>query len=206
MSIVFYNAPMSSASPVLSALAELQVPHDKVTFDLKSGDQRKPAYLELNPNGKVPLLVVDGTPMFEALAIMLWLGERYGVEKKLWPAPSDAARLEAFSWCTWAYVTYGTAVVRLQFATSPKVSSELHNAAQAALAKSDLAALLGILEARLAQRAHMLGEAFSLVDLVVASVVGYSLFIGATLEAHPRVKAWLEGFQARPSYQLGMKG
>jgi len=76
MSIVFYSAPMSSASPVESALAELGVPHEKVSFDLSATRHKQPAFLKLNPNGKVPTLVVDGTPMFEALAIMQWLGDR----------------------------------------------------------------------------------------------------------------------------------
>ncbi|MFZ4380662.1 MAG: glutathione S-transferase family protein, partial [Sandarakinorhabdus sp.] len=48
--------------------------------------QHAPDYLALNPNGKVPTLTVDGAPMFEALAIQLWLGHTYGVERGLWPA------------------------------------------------------------------------------------------------------------------------
>jgi glutathione S-transferase len=51
----------------------------------------------------------------------------------------------------------------------------------------------------------MLGETFSLADLIVSGVVGYSLFFGTPLDSHPHVKAWLERCQARPSYQLGMK-
>src|SRR5688572_26992227 len=107
MSITFYAAPQSSASPVTCALVELGVPHERVNVNLKAGDTRKPEYLALNPNGKVPLLVVDGTPLFEALAILQWLGDRYGVEKKLWPAQDEPARLEALSWTTWGYVSYG---------------------------------------------------------------------------------------------------
>src|SRR3954469_24977510 len=101
MSMVFYAAPQSSSSPVACALQELGVPHERVNLNLAAGEQRKPEYLALNPNGKVPLLVVDGTPMFEALAILQWLGDRYGVEKKLWPAADSPARLEALSWTTW---------------------------------------------------------------------------------------------------------
>ena len=101
MSLTFYFAPQSSASPVACALAELDVEHERVRLDLKAKDQKKPGFLALNPNGKVPTLVVDGTPMFEALAIMLFLGERFGVERGLWPAAKDPARLAALSWCAW---------------------------------------------------------------------------------------------------------
>ena len=45
--------------------------------------------LDRMANGKVPTLVVDGTPMFEALAIIQWLGDRYGVQQGLWPAANS---------------------------------------------------------------------------------------------------------------------
>ncbi|MFN4162536.1 MAG: glutathione binding-like protein, partial [Stenotrophomonas sp.] len=57
------------------------------------------------------------------------------------------------------------------------------------------------LDARLTGRTGMLGEDYSLVDLVVGSVVGYGVYFGADVEAHPRVKAWLTALQARPAMQ-----
>ncbi|HEY6558342.1 MAG TPA: glutathione S-transferase family protein [Polyangiaceae bacterium] len=206
MAIVFYSAPMSSASPVAAALAELEVPHETVTLNLSSGDQRKPEYLALNPNGKVPTLVVDGTPMFEALAIMQWLGDRFGVSKGLWPAADSPARMQAMAWSTWAYVTYGTALVLHQLATSERVDKALHNSAQAEFARKDLNRLLGLLDARLAKQAHLLGAEYSLADLIVASVVGYGVFSGIAVDAHSHVKSWLERFQARESFRTTMPG
>ena len=58
MSMTLYAAPMSSATPVVCALAELDVPCQIVMLDLAAGDQKKPEYLALNPNGVVPTLVV----------------------------------------------------------------------------------------------------------------------------------------------------
>ena len=116
MSIVLYWHPMSSATPIACALAELGVPHERVKIDILAGEQRRADYLALNPNGKVPTLTVDGAPMFEALAIHLWLGHRFGVERGLWPAAGTPEALQALSWCAWAYVTYGAVLVRLQVA------------------------------------------------------------------------------------------
>jgi glutathione S-transferase len=199
MSLVFYTAPWSSASPVACALAELNVPHEKVTFDLSKGDTRKPEFLALNPNGKVPTLIVDGTPMFEALAILLWLGERYGVDKGLWPDVKDPARVQALSWCTWSYVTYASTLGLLAYATSEKLSAEVKNPAQAAIARKELERLLGLLEERLSRQKYMLGAKYSLVDLVVGSVIGYGVMVGSKVDGHPHVKAWLEDFHGRPS-------
>ncbi len=68
-------APPVQCPPIACALAELAVPHQRVKVDITTGEQRRPACLALNPNGKVPTLTVDGAPMFEALAIAIWLGE-----------------------------------------------------------------------------------------------------------------------------------
>jgi len=197
MSIVLYWHPMSSATPVACALAELGVPHERVKVDIRAGEQRRPEYLALNPNGKVPTLTVDGAPMFEALAIQLWLGEQYGVARGLWPAAGTPERLQAMSWCTWAYVTFGTLIVRLQAATQGDVA--LRHETHAAAAREGLNQLLGLLDARLAGQPWMLGAEYSLADLTVASVIGYGSYMGAPVASHPHVQAWLAKVQARPS-------
>lgn len=199
MSIVFYWHPMSSASPVASALAELGVAHERVKVDIRTGEQRRPEFLALNPNGKVPTLTVDGAPMFEALAIQLWLGERFGVARGLWPAADAPGRLLAMSWCAWAYVSYGAVVSRLYLAGHGEPPRQ--DAAQAQAALDDLDTLLAVLDGHLAARAWVLGEAYSLADLVIGSVVGYSAYLGARIAAHPHVSAWLGRVQARPAMQ-----
>lgn len=198
-SIALYWHPMSSATPVACALAELGVPHQRVKIDIKAGEQRKPEYLALNPNGKVPTLTVDGAPMFEALAIQLWLAEEYGVAKGLWPAAGTPERLQAVSWCTWSYVTYGAVLVRLQVATQG--DEALRSAEHADAAREGLDELLGLLDERLAGQPWMLGADYSMADLLVGSVIGYSAFIGAPMARHAHVQAWLGKVQARPAMQ-----
>lgn len=198
MSLVLYWHPMSSATPIACALAELGVPHERVKVDIRTGEQRRPAFLALNPNGKVPTLTVDGAPMFEALAMELWLGERYGVERGLWPAAGTPAQLQAFSWCTWAYVTYGAQLVRLQAARDMGTPDDAHGRS----GHQGMDQLLALLDARLAKQPWMLGEAYSLVDLSVGSVIGYSAYIGAPVDRHPHVLAWLARVQARPAMQI----
>jgi glutathione S-transferase len=201
MPIIFYAAPRSSASPVSCALRELGVPHERVDVDLAKGEQRKPEYLSLNPNGKVPLLVVDGTPLFEAVAIMQWLGDTYGVEKKLWPAMGDPARLEAVSWSTWAYVSFGSVLVRLFYASSERLPKELHNPAAAAAAQKDLQGLLGLLNDRFEKRQYLLGASYSLADLIVACTINYARTLGVATHAHPALEAWLQRCLSRPALQ-----
>ncbi len=201
MSITLYAAPMSSAIPVVQVLAELDVPHELVLLDLSAGEQRKPEYLALNPNGQVPTLVVDGTPMFEAVAIMQWLGDRYGVARGLWPATDDPLRLEALSWTTWTYVTFSSTFKRMFLATSDRVPKELHSEVYAKQSRAELQGLLSILDKRLASRDHMLGKDYTLVDLVVGSAVTYGTFCGLPIGDHPHVKRWLSRVHERPSFK-----
>lgn len=63
MSLTFYYTPHSNASRIRISLNELGVPHETVAVDLKAGDQKKPAFLAHNPNGKVPTIVRAEMPL-----------------------------------------------------------------------------------------------------------------------------------------------
>lgn len=199
MSIVFYWHPMSSASPIASALAELGVPHERVKVDIHAGEQRRPEFLAINPNGKVPTLTVDGAPMFEALAIHFWLAEQYGVARALWPQAGTPARLQAMSWCTWSYVSYGAVLGRLWLVTQGDAAQRSDTHAAAALESLDQ--LLAILDTRLSAQPWLLGADYSLADLIVGSVIGYSEYLKAPVHRHSNVSAWLTHVQARPAMQ-----
>ena len=97
MSLTFYYSPMSTAAITELVLAELDVPYEKVEIDLKKGETRKPEFLRLNPNGKVPLVVHDGIPIWESAAITMYLGEAFGVDRGLYPEPGTK-RGEAMKW------------------------------------------------------------------------------------------------------------
>jgi len=169
-------------------------------LDLAKREQKSKEFLALNPNGKVPTITVDGAPMFETLAIELWLGETYGVAQGLWPAAGTPERLQAMSWCAWSYVSYGAVLVRLQVATQG--DEAVRSADHAAAASKDLSALLSVLDAHLAKQPWMLGQAYSLADLAVGSVIGYSVFLGSPVGEHPHVTAWLNKVQARPAMNI----
>jgi GST-like protein len=202
-SLTLYAAPMSSATPVVSAVRELDIPCEIVMLDLAKGEQKRPEYLKLNPNGWVPTLVVDGTPMFESLAIMQWLGDRFGVERGLWPAADAPERLAALSWTTWSYVSYVALINVLNFSQSPRVDRALHHPPLAAEAQRRLGVLLDTLEGHLGQNTCLLGEKYSLADLIVAGVVTYSAYCGVDLGGRAKIKDWLRQFYARESYRKG---
>lgn len=198
MSIVFYYSPMSSATRVHWALEELDVAYEKVKIDLSKGEQRKPDFLKLNPNGKVPTMVIDGQPLFESLAMLLHLAEVYGVDKGLFPA-SGRDRIDAFKWMAWGSVTLAEAVGRFMRNTDKRWPPEQQNAIVAELARKELDELMAILDAALLGHSFLLGDSFSIADCGVATLAAYIGRSGIDLSAHANVVAWIGRCLARPA-------
>lgn len=199
MSLIFYYAPMSSATPVQWALEELGVPHEKVKLDLKAGDTKKPEFLKINPNGKVPVIVHDGTAIFESVAIQMYLGETFGVEKGLYPAPGPK-RGEAMKWIAWCNVSAGDAVARLFRNTSDWTPDDQKNAKAGEVAKADLEAHLRVLDGALEGKQFLLGDSFSLVDVHLAAWMEYVSMTKVDFAPYRSLSAWLQRCQARPAH------
>jgi glutathione S-transferase len=203
MSLVFYYAPQSSAVTVHWALEELGVPYEKVRIDLQARDQDKPSFLALNPNGKVPCVVHDGTPIFESVAIVIHLGETFGVDKKLFPA-AGLRRAEALKWLVWCNVSVGEALSRYMTSGSPRTPADRHNAKAAEAAKADVDKLLAILDKALEGRTWLVGETFSLVDVHVAGWAEYLTMCGFALTGLKALTAWVERCCARPAHAVAL--
>lgn len=206
MSITLYYAPMTSSARVHWALEELGVPYEKVRVDLSKGEQKKPEFLRINPNGKVAALVDDGTPMFESLAILIHLGEKYGVAKGLWPAPGSAESAEALTWLVWGTVSLGQSGVTMMLNTSERVPAEQRNAIQAENAKKALEDCCAILEQKLEGRPYVLGDRFTLVDVANAAPMAFFSRIGLDLTPFPNVAAWVARATQRPGMAAANAG
>ena len=203
MSLVFYTSPMSSAVPVQWALEELGVPYEKVVLDLQKQEQRKPEFLKLNPNGKVPLLVHDGVPIFESIAILMHLGETYGVDKKLFPAPG-LQRAEAFKWLAWLNVSVGAAISRFFHNTSERIPKEQHNDKAAEAAKAEAHALLKILDGALEGKSYLVGDTFTLVDVQASSWCWYFTHFGFDLAPYKSITAYTARCMSRPKAKAAL--
>jgi glutathione S-transferase len=76
--ITLYFSPGTAALVVHWLLIELEIPHTLHPLDLAAGEHKQPAYLALNPVGRVPTLVIDGQPLTESSAIVMHLADSYG--------------------------------------------------------------------------------------------------------------------------------
>ena len=201
MGLRFYHSPMSTATITNVVLEELGVPCEKIKVDIQKGGTHTPEFLRLNPNGKVPLLVHDGTPIWESAAITMYLGDVFGVEKNLYPA-AGPKRGEAMKWITWTNVTFGDGVARWLRNTADWTPVEQHNAKAAEAGLADLWNCLRILNEG---RQFLVGD-YTLADAHLNSFTDWLRFMKMDFSAYTNLNAWTGRCAARPGYARAMSG
>jgi len=203
MTIKLYSWPRSSGTRVAWALEELGLPYEYVALDAKRGEHGSAEYLKLNPHGKVPALVDGDECLFESGAILLHLGGRYGVEKKLWPAAKGQARADAVCWTVWAMTELGAYMMQYLYHgldTPMSYKPADRSKAAADYSRSQLDRILAVLDARLDGREYVLGG-FSLSDVAAASWLAFGTAFGVDLARYPRVAGWLARCLERPAFK-----
>ena len=195
--IKLYGVPTSRAGRCIWALEELGVPFELVPVSF-SGDNKKPEYLAVNPNGRVPALDDEGLVLFESLAINLHLARKYDGGKGLWPASADD-QSRAVQWSLWTANELEPHVIG-HLLNSRMLPEAMRDAAKVKAAVEALPKPLAVLNAALAGREHILGGAFTVADLNIAAVLTLGWKMGAfDATAYPNVTAWLERVNARPA-------
>lgn len=205
MSLIFYFSPMSTASTVHWTIEELGVPYEAVQINLQDPKDKAEKLAKVNPNLKVPALVHDGVAIFESAAIQMYLGEAFGVEKGLYPAPGPH-RGEAMKWIVWANVSMGDALGRVMRNLGERFPAEQRNAAAGEAAKKELANYLKVANDHLEGKAFFLGDKISVVDFHLASFMNYAQFCGVDLTPYPKLSAWVGTCTSRPVYKKLMAG
>lgn len=211
MSLKLYGIAASRTSRPLWAAEELGLEYQHLAVDYKAGATHAPAFLQLNPNGHIPVLVDqrdDGeVVVWESMACVLYLVRHHGKPDGVGIAPANAFEdAQALRWSFWAMTTLEadalTVLMHLRAMPEERRKPEL-----AAAAQKRLAAPLAVLESELlaqqaAGHAWLAGGRFTVADLCVASVVAWLLPARELLAAHPACKAWVDQCLARPAQQV----
>ena len=193
----FYYNGSPNPTKVALLLEELGLPYEAVPVDTRKGEQHRPEFLAINPNGKVPVIVDGDVTVFDSNAILLYLAEKTG---RFLPADSPAARGELLSWLMFVATGIGPysgqSVHFRNFAPEGQdysVGRYLYEARRH----------WGIVDRRLAERPFMLGEDYTIVDMAVwgwARVLQFVMGEDAW-ERHPNVKRLVDQIAARPAGQ-----
>jgi glutathione S-transferase len=102
--LTLYFSPGSSAMATHIALHEIGVPFEAKLVSLAKGEQHSPDYLKINPEAKVPTLMIDGRVLTEVAATLYYLAKTYP-EARLWPAGGIEEEAQAISWMSFIAAT-----------------------------------------------------------------------------------------------------
>lgn len=201
MALKIYGISASRAIRPLWAAEELGIRYEHVVVPYQGGATHTPEFLELNPNGHIPVLDDDGIVVWESMACALYLARRYGagVPDSIAPqTPREEA--DALRWSFWAVTEVEkdalTVLMHLRGMAPEQRKPELAEAAERRLLKP-----LAVLENHLQQNAFMAGGRFTVADVAVASVVNLARASTTLMAQSPRVLAWLKECIGRPAYQ-----
>jgi glutathione S-transferase len=176
---------------VLWAAEELGVEYEHVSYEFDDPRLKSPEFLKLNPNGSIPTIVDDGLPLFESLAINLYLAKKYGRGHTLC-GESLAEEASIWQWTIWA-----------QGHLEPWVQQDALLAdlihAIGRLGESMVYRSIDTLDRVLADRRWIVGSRFTVGDLNVAAVLSPSRSGSLDLTGYPNVTQWLSRCYARPA-------
>jgi len=161
MTVKLYYAPGACSFASHIALEEVAIPYDTVRLNLAEGDQRKPGYLEINPRGRVPALVVDGKILTENVGIMAYIAGGYG-QGKIWPRDTWL-QAKCLSSMVWLSNTVHPSYARY-FRTERFIEGAEHVQALKTKALADFNDCLGEIDRLLEGHRWSIGERYSVVD------------------------------------------
>jgi glutathione S-transferase len=180
-----YFNPQSRATITKWILDELGEPYELVPIDFEKREHKAPAFLAINPAGKLPALVDGDTKLFENAAIALYLGDKYG---KLAPPIGSPDRGRYLSW-----VVYST--------------SQLEPAMGDHLLKVDTQSSRGwtsfdecrrAIESELGDHPYLLGDKPTMADFLIGSMFIWKRRFGGPPES-AKLEAYVDRLLARPS-------
>jgi glutathione S-transferase len=187
---------MSRGRIVHFMLEESGAPYRFEVVSLEKGDHKKPAFLAVNPMGKVPAIAHRGTVVTECAAICAYLADAFP-HAKLAPPTDSPARGTYYRWLFFGAACVEPAVIdRMLARPAPERVS--------ALGYGRYEDTVATLERALSPGPYILGEQFSAVDVFVGSQIGFGLMTKA-LEPRPAFTEYAARIESRPAYKRFME-
>ena len=190
--LTLYTNPHSRGGMVRWMLEECGADYDTVAVAF-GAEIKAPAYRAINPLGKVPALAHGDTVLTETLAIITWLAEHYP-DKALIPEAGSDARGEYYRWLCFALHLEYAAVDRMRAIEN---SAELRTA----IGYGDFDTAFAVLKARLQDRAHIVGEHFTALDLYYSGLLQWLIQRAQVLPADSVYLDYMNRHLARPAHQ-----
>jgi glutathione S-transferase len=198
MSYLLYYSPGAASMAVHWMLIDMQVAFEARVVDIDSGQQRDPDYLRLNPSGRVPTLVVDGTPRHESAALLMLLAERHP-EAGLAPAPGSVDR---GAWLEWMIYLANTVLPAMRDWFYADIDGDAAGAeAVRALARRRIEAACDHLDAHLSQgHDYLAGGKLSTADFLAVMLMRWTRNMPRPATSWPHLASYIRRLRSRPSF------
>ena len=195
--IDFFYWPTPNGWKVSILLEELGLPYKMHPVNIGKGDQFDPDFLKISPNNRMPAIIdhdVDGDPvsLFESGAILLYLAEKTG---RFIPN-SVIGKKEAMEWLFWQTGNQGPMAGQLSHFVNYAVGENKYSHERYA---NEYERCLGVLDRRLKTRQFILGEEYSIADIINWPWVLIAKPLGASLENFPHLADWRNRIKNRPA-------
>ncbi|WP_321869622.1 glutathione S-transferase family protein [Burkholderia ubonensis] len=191
-----YSFPLSGhAHRVRLFLSLLGVPFEIVDVDLAAGEQRRPAFLALNPFGQVPVIDDDGVVLSDSNAILVYLAKRYGDAHWLPDDPAGAAAVQRWLSLAAGPIAVGPAAARLVTVFGAPLDH--------AQAKRIAVRLFDVIDAEFAKQPFAAGAQPTIADIAAYTYIAHAPEGGVSLDPYPHLRAWLARVEAMPGF-VGM--
>lgn len=187
--LIFYHSPNTRSSSVLILLEELDAPYTLKDLNFKTGAQRDPDYLAVNPLGKVPAIVHDGALVTELGALFVYLADAFP-QKQLAPAIGDPLRGSYLRWL----VFYGSA-----FEPAVMDRYNKHVPQRSMSAYGDFDGVMALINSQLAAGPYILGARFTAADILWATALRWTTGFGL-VPMSPEIGAYIERVASRSSF------
>ncbi len=196
----FYFSGAPNPTKVALFLEEAGLPYEALAIDTRKGDQHSPEFLALNPNAKVPVIVDDGVVVFDSNAILLYLGEKTGL---FMPEDTAAARGSLLSWLMFVATgigPYSGQAVHFQHYAPEELPYAVNRY------RFEAERHYGIVDRHLADNAYMLGETYTIVDMLLWGWArALPLVLGEdALPGMANLQRLVDEISARPAAQRAM--
>jgi glutathione S-transferase len=195
-------APGACSRVTLTALEQVGVAYTVQAVQLAQGEQLQPAYLALNPKGKVPRLQTPDGPLTETLAIALYLDERHP-QAGLLPRTDAYRRAQALAWLAWCATTLHPLVYRMRMTARIHPDAATHDTVRAA-ARDELARQWPVAEQALQRQPWLGGAQWHLGDTYLLWACERARQSGMDLAAWPALAAWAARCAAWPAWQRAL--
>ena len=203
MITLYYHPGNASLAPHV-LLHEIGVPFQLHLVDRSAGEHKSPAYLRLNPNGQIPVLVDGDLVLYEAAAICLHLADTHP-DAQLAPALGPAERAQLYKWLMWLTNTMQATLMHYFYGERLLDSGNTEASAQVkAHAQAKVGECLVQIEAHLARHggAWMMGQHYSLLDPYTWMLCRWTRgFDERPARSYARVGALLQRMHERPALQ-----